>query len=87
MTVKCQAPEQISYEEALMILKSGDADQYLILPLRAGVYIGRWKQAEDICLRCLESDSPAVRASAVLGLSCIALRFGKPDRPLSNRTF
>ncbi len=82
MTMKYQALEQVSYDEALLLLKSGDADQCLMLPLRAGEYIGDWKQAEDICLRCCESRDPALRANAVLGLSYVARRFRKLDRPL-----
>lgn len=87
MTMKYQALEQVSYDEALMLLKSGDADQCLMLSLRAGEYIGDWKQAEDTCLRCCESRDPALRANEVLGLSYVHEDSGSLTGLLLNRIF
>ena len=72
--------EPVTYKECLEIISKGDEDDILLLPLRAGEFLEHWREAQDICIRLFENDSPAVRANAVLGLSYTARNHGKLDK-------
>lgn len=61
--------EKISYKEAKELLISGTEEQLMLLPLRVGEYLECWKQAEDICIKLMKNENPAIRANAVLGLA------------------
>lgn len=69
-----------SYREALDILKTGDEDELIRLAVRAGMYLENWREAQDICIRLLENDNPRIRRNAVMGLSYVAVNFGKLDK-------
>ena len=75
--------EEITYQEALLELKSADEKTLLLLPLRAGEYIEQWKEAQDICLRLVDSPSAAIRANAILGLAYTARTKGRLDKRIT----
>lgn len=72
--------EEITYEEALKQLKSEDEEILLLLSLRAGEYLEEWHQAQDICIRLMESSSEKIRANAALGLAYTARTKGHLDK-------
>lgn len=72
--------EPITYSEALKLLKTGGEEELLLLPLRAGEYIELWREAQDICIRLMNSGSPRIRCNAVLGLSYATRIHGVLDK-------
>ena len=74
--------EEVSYSEAMEILKSGSLSEKIDLPLRAGEYMIDWKKAQTICIKSFESEEPIVRANAALGLAYIARTKGRLEKHL-----
>lgn len=64
--------EPLSKLEIQEQLERGDEEELLLLPLSVGEYDENWKDAQDVCLRCMEHNNPAIRANAALGLAYIA---------------
>lgn len=71
---------EITYDEALKLLKSEDEEILLLLSLRAGEYLEEWHQAQDICIRLMDHPSEKVRANAALGLAYTARTKGSLDK-------
>ena len=53
-------------------LKRGNEEELILLPLSVGEYAENWKEAQDVCLKLMEHNNPAIRANAALGLAYIA---------------
>ena len=70
----------ISSELAQIQLKNGDEDELLLLSLNIGEYATDWKSAQDICVKLMEHNNPAIRANAALGLAYIARNHRKLDK-------
>ena len=70
----------ISSELAQVQLKNGDEDELLLLSLNIGEYAKDWKSAQDICIKLMEHNNPAIRANAALGLAYIARNHRKLDK-------
>ncbi|MBQ6696483.1 MAG: hypothetical protein IJN16_07245 [Lachnospiraceae bacterium] len=64
--------EPLSKLEIQEQLERGEEEELLLLPLSVGEYGESWKDAQDVCLRCMEHNNPAIRANAALGLAYIA---------------
>ncbi len=54
------------------LLESGDEADLRVLPLSVGEYSANWKEAQDVCIKLMEHQNPAIRANAALGLAYIA---------------
>jgi len=68
--------------QALEILKNGNHEDLMLLPLSLGEYFPDWKFAQDICLKLAGSEDTAIRANAVLGLAYIARTRGLLEKHL-----
>lgn len=64
--------EPLSKLEIQERLERGKEEELVLLPLSVGEYGESWKEAQDVCLKLIEHNNPAIRANAVLGLSYIA---------------
>ena len=64
--------EPLSKSEIQEWLENGKEDDLIFLPLAVGEYGENWKEAQDICLKLMEHNNPAIRANAALGLAYIA---------------
>lgn len=53
-------------------LKRGNEEELILLPLSVGEYAENWKETQDVCLKLMEHNNPAIRANAALGLAYIA---------------
>ncbi len=53
-------------------LERGDEAELVLLPLSVGEYAKSWKEAQDVCLKLMEHNNPAIRANAALGLAYVA---------------
>ncbi len=64
--------EPLSKLEIQKQLENGKEDELLLLPLSVGEYGENREEAQAVCLKLMEYNSPAVRANAALGLAYIA---------------
>ncbi len=64
--------EPLSKLEIQKQLENGKEDELILLPLSVGEYGENWEEAQAVCLKLMEYNSPAVRANAALGLAYIA---------------
>ncbi len=62
----------LSKSEIQKQLENGKEDELILLSLSVGEYGENWEEAQAVCLKLMEYNSPAVRANAALGLAYIA---------------
>ena len=72
--------EQLSKLEIRERLTKGNEDELILLPLSVGEYGESWKESQDVCLKLMEHNNPAIRANATLGLAYIARNHRKLDK-------
>ena len=72
--------ECLSDNEINNVLKKGDLNELLLLPLSVGEYHHNWKYAQDLCVKLSNHENAIVRANAVLGLAYIARTKGSLEK-------
>lgn len=72
--------EILSDVEINNILKKGDLNELILLPLSVGEYHRNWKYAQDLCVKLSSHEDARVRANAVLGLAYIARTKGSLEK-------
>lgn len=69
-------------DDVIQVLKNGDHNELVLLPLRVGESFPDWKFAQDICLQLTESGDEKISANSCLGLAYIARTKGKLEKHL-----
>ena len=64
--------EQLTKLQIQEQLDRGNEAELVLLPLSVGMYAESWKEAQEVCLKLMEHENPAIRANAALGLAYIA---------------
>lgn len=75
-----KALEEYSEDVIKNLLRRGQTEELIRLPLSVGFYHPNWKFAQDVCIRLAQHDDPRIRANSVFGLAHIARTKGKLEK-------